>query len=118
MLVLSRKQKQQIQIGGEVVLTVLQIKGGSVRLGIEAPRDIHVLRGELAQIRDPGKTLGAATPQPRATEGSTPPEEPTKLTGLRRRLQLKNHTGTQEETIAPTRLTDIAKAIPSLHLPR
>ena len=47
MLVLSRKQKQQIRIGNDVVLTVLQVKGNSVRIGIEAPDSVHIVRGEL-----------------------------------------------------------------------
>jgi carbon storage regulator CsrA len=49
MLVLSRKAKQQIQIGPDITITVLQVKGQCVRLGIEAPRDICVLRSELAE---------------------------------------------------------------------
>ncbi len=48
MLVLTRKTKQQIQIGPNVTITVLQVKGQAVRIGIEAPRDMCVLRTELA----------------------------------------------------------------------
>jgi carbon storage regulator CsrA len=47
MLVLTRKANQQIQIGENVVITVLAVKGNSVRLGIEAPREVRVVRGEL-----------------------------------------------------------------------
>ncbi len=47
MLVLSRKQQQEIVIGEEIRVTVLQVKGNTVRLGIEAPREIRVMRGEL-----------------------------------------------------------------------
>jgi carbon storage regulator CsrA len=47
MLVLTRKANQQIQIGEGIVITILQVKGNSVRVGIEAPRDVRVLRGEL-----------------------------------------------------------------------
>lgn len=53
MLVLSRKQQQEIVIGENVKITVLKIKGNTVRLGIEAPRDIKVIRGELP--REPQK---------------------------------------------------------------
>jgi len=49
MLVLTRKAKQQIQIGPYVTVTILQIKGQSVRVGIEAPKDVCVLRTELAE---------------------------------------------------------------------
>jgi len=47
MLVLSRKSQEQIQIGDNVVVTVLQIRGNQVRIGIDAPKEIHVLRSEL-----------------------------------------------------------------------
>ena len=47
MLVLTRKQNQEILIGDNIKITVLKMKGNTVRLGIEAPRDINVVRGEL-----------------------------------------------------------------------
>ena len=47
MLVLSRKQQQDIIIGDDLKITVLKVKGNTVRLGIEAPRDVRVVRGEL-----------------------------------------------------------------------
>ena len=49
MLVLTRKTKQQIQIGPHITITILQIKGQAVRVGIEAPREVCVLRTELAK---------------------------------------------------------------------
>ena len=49
MLVLTRGLKQRIVIGDrEVTVTVLEVKGGRVRLGIVAPDDISVRRVELA----------------------------------------------------------------------
>lgn len=50
MLVLSRKQKQQIRIGDDITVTILKIKGQGVRLGVEAPRGVRVLRGELKRF--------------------------------------------------------------------
>ena len=47
MLVLSRKKNQTILIDGQIEIEVLQIKGSSIRLGIKAPTDVRVLRGEL-----------------------------------------------------------------------
>jgi carbon storage regulator len=49
MLVLTRKPKQQIQIGPNITITILQVKGQSVRVGIEAPKNVCVLRTELAE---------------------------------------------------------------------
>jgi carbon storage regulator len=48
MLVLSRKQNQTIVINGTIEIQVLKIKGNTVRLGIQAPSNIKVLRGELS----------------------------------------------------------------------
>ena len=47
MLVLTRKQEEKICIGDEIVITLLRVKGKSIRLGIEAPDKVCVLRGEL-----------------------------------------------------------------------
>ena len=49
MLVLTRKTQQQIQIGPHIKITILQVKGESVRVGIEAPRDMNVFRTELVE---------------------------------------------------------------------
>jgi len=48
MLVLSRKTQQQIQIGPHVTITILKVKGETVRIGIEAPQEVCVLRSEVA----------------------------------------------------------------------
>ena len=47
MLVLSRKLGETIRIGGDIEITVTQIAGNRIRLGIDAPDDVNVLRGEL-----------------------------------------------------------------------
>jgi carbon storage regulator CsrA len=47
MLVLTRKLQQQIKIGDGITVTILRVKGQTVRVGIEAPRDMRVVRGEL-----------------------------------------------------------------------
>lgn len=47
MLVLTRKANQSITIGHEIRVTVLEIRGGQVRLGIDAPRETPVNRTEV-----------------------------------------------------------------------
>ena len=47
MLVLTRKLQQQIKIGDQITVTILRVKGNTVRVGIDAPRDVRVVRGEL-----------------------------------------------------------------------
>ena len=50
MLVLSRKFRERIQIGDSIVVTVLEIRGSQVRIGIDAPKQIRVLRSELQHV--------------------------------------------------------------------
>jgi carbon storage regulator CsrA len=52
MLVLSRKQQEQIKIGDQITVTIVRVKGNTVRVGIEAPRDVRVIRGELPKVND------------------------------------------------------------------
>lgn len=47
MLVLTRKTQERIHIGDNITISILKLKGNTVRIGIEAPRDVRVLRGEL-----------------------------------------------------------------------
>jgi carbon storage regulator len=47
MLVLSRKQTERIKLGDSIIVTVVRVSGDKVRLGIEAPPDVVVLRDEL-----------------------------------------------------------------------
>lgn len=47
MLVLSRHRDESIMIGDDIVLTIVDIRGDKVRLGIEAPQDIPVHRQEV-----------------------------------------------------------------------
>ncbi|MFZ0579305.1 MAG: carbon storage regulator CsrA [Psychrobacillus psychrotolerans] len=47
MLVLSRKVNETIKIGDDIEIRVLEVKGDNVRIGIEAPKSMEILRGEL-----------------------------------------------------------------------
>ena len=49
MLVLTRKAGESIVIGNEVVITVLEVRGGQIRLGVDAPRNLAVHRAEIYQ---------------------------------------------------------------------
>ncbi|MBC7238481.1 MAG: carbon storage regulator [Chloroflexi bacterium] len=53
MLVLSRKLNEKIILANGITLTVLAVKGKNVRIGIDAPRDVVILREELLQKRRP-----------------------------------------------------------------
>jgi carbon storage regulator len=49
MLVLTRKSGESLIIGEEVVVTVVEVRGGQVKIGIEAPPEIYVYRKELLE---------------------------------------------------------------------
>ncbi len=64
MLVLSRKESERIRLGDSIVVTIVKIAGEKVRIGIEAPSDILVLRDELEKRQPPLATppVSAGTP--------------------------------------------------------
>ena len=66
MLVLSRKKNESIIINDNITVTVIEIRGDKVRLGIEAPKDVSVHRREVyeaiqnqARALDPGSKVPA-----------------------------------------------------------
>lgn len=55
MLVLTRKQGEAIYVGAEIVIRLVRVKGGQVRVGIEAPKNVTILREEIGDgPRDAG----------------------------------------------------------------
>ena len=56
MWMVSRKTEQVICVGSDVEITVLGVQSGRVRLGIEAPRDIRIRRGELEAFDPPDES--------------------------------------------------------------
>lgn len=66
MLVLSRKRNERITIGDNIAITVVEVRGDKVRLGIEAPNDVPVHRQEvydLIQREQARGTIAPATPE-------------------------------------------------------
>jgi carbon storage regulator len=62
MLVLTRKEGERIQIGDNICVTVVRILGGGVRLGVEAPPEVPVMRAELKE-RIESERQNSAPPQ-------------------------------------------------------
>ena len=84
MLVLTRKIGEQIRIGDNVTVRVLEVRGSQVRLGVDAPADVRIYREEI--YHPEREANGAAEP---ATANGSRPEKPagsTKLTGRRTSL--------------------------------
>lgn len=60
MLALSRKQGESIMIGGNIELTVLEVKGEQVKIGISAPKSVPVYRKEIyLQIQEENRQAAA-----------------------------------------------------------
>lgn len=49
MLVLTRKSGESLIIGENIVITVVEVRGGQVKIGVEAPQEIYVYRKELLE---------------------------------------------------------------------
>jgi len=71
MLVLSRRPREMIRIGADITLTIIEIQGNHVRLGIEAPRQHKILRGEL-DVRPDNPHRSVSQPQSETPQGSEP----------------------------------------------
>jgi carbon storage regulator len=67
MLVLTRRSSQSIVIGKDIVVTVLEVRGDQVRIGVSAPRDVDVHREEVfLELQEANRS--AASPSPAAVE--------------------------------------------------
>ena len=63
MLVLTRRPNQSIVIGRDVVITILEVRGDQVRVGIKAPREVTVHREEVyAEIRRENQRASGVRP--------------------------------------------------------
>jgi carbon storage regulator len=65
MLVLTRKLMERLFIGDDICITVVRLEGGQVRLGIDAPRDVSVVRAELVPERLAPRPRPVARPRHR-----------------------------------------------------
>jgi carbon storage regulator len=72
MLVLTRKLMEKLFIGDDICVTVVRLEGGQVRLGIDAPREVTVVRAELVperaaqHLRETSHGSGAGAGRPMA----------------------------------------------------
>ncbi len=90
MLILTRKTGQSIVIADDVVVTVVDVSGDQVRLGVEAPREIAVHREEVyrqisqeneaARALDATSLLSSSSPKPSSlpTRPTRPPRRPSR----------------------------------------
>ncbi len=78
MLVLSRKVGERIVIAGNITIVVHKVAGNRVSLGVEAPRDVRVVRGELGKLVE---AIALAPTVSAAGLGALPDESWTRLPG-------------------------------------
>jgi carbon storage regulator CsrA len=64
MLILTRKRSELIRIGEDVIVKVIRTGKSTVKIGIEAPAHVRVLRGELTRIDPPASPPGAGPEHP------------------------------------------------------
>ena len=86
MLCITRKPGETIRIGDTITLTVLVTHSGTVRLGIDAPRDVVILRGEMAETGMAGATgaaVVAANAAAQADAAALPTLDAVPATGVR-----------------------------------
>jgi carbon storage regulator len=65
MLVLTRKAGEKIHIGSGITITVVEVRGAKIRLGIDAPEDVPIFRAELNDLL---ARIGAEPDAPKAHE--------------------------------------------------
>lgn len=63
MLILTRKVGESVLVGDQIKIMVVEVKGRQVRLGVEAPRETKIYRGELFErIQEENSRAGSASP--------------------------------------------------------
>lgn len=71
MLVLSRKKNESIVVDDSIIITVVEIRGDKVRLGIEAPREVPIHRSEVREAMSAQSGQPVETNPPVAEEAAT-----------------------------------------------
>lgn len=75
MLRIARRAGQRIVLGGDVIIEVTEIKGGTVRLGIEAPRSVPIYREEVWEVVKQENEAAASSTDATLAEMATRLEE-------------------------------------------
>jgi carbon storage regulator len=90
MLVLSRQRDESIMIGDNVEITIVDVRGDKVRLGITAPKEIPVHRREIYDAIQREKAAAAAKDSPEHPE-SVPQDEPEKVASKKPQKEPQAH---------------------------
>jgi carbon storage regulator len=101
MLVLTRRIDESLNIGGSITITVLSIDGDKVKIGINAPREITILRQEIYQ---------AVQEQTKLEQWLAEKPEPETFKNLRE-LLVSNSSDGFDETAIPSDQADVEKPV-------
>ncbi|WOJ93606.1 carbon storage regulator CsrA [Congregibacter variabilis] len=63
MLILTRKEGESLRLGDDITVTVVSVKGGNVRIGIDAPRNLAVHREEIYEKISEGEESAVKAPK-------------------------------------------------------
>jgi carbon storage regulator len=66
MLILSRRESERVHLGDDIILTIVRVNGDKVRIGVEAPSHIKILRTELERTIEASPPVTEQSPNRRA----------------------------------------------------
>ena len=80
MLVLSRKHNETLHIGNDIVITIVRVRGNSVRLGIQASKEVHIIRSELLGMPTKQTAVSAQNSSQTRGDSETAPKSSARVT--------------------------------------
>lgn len=117
MLVLTRKTSQKLQIGDNVTVEILEVRGGAVRLGIVAPPSVPVLRHELAERIAAGQTDALVRGAPANVTESRRNSGELASPRAPRNAESRARWGWFQESVEPQEGAELAPAVSSANRP-
>lgn len=120
MLVLRRKVGESIVVSGKITITINRIEGNRVSLGIEAPADVHILRGELQKAVEESLGLSESSlAEPTAEEALVTASAPAPVAqGTHKAKSAKPPVNRIRRQPSPGKQDDLAPRLPRLGIAR
>ena len=116
MLVLTRKHNETLHIGNDIVITIVRVRGDSVRIGIQAPNEIGVMRGELVGMPKKQVVAPESVNLTSARTDQKSISRPLKLTANKHSTTKNESTAKPENSASSGPLSQFVKASPKVEL--